>query len=112
MKLSKLAQDCLHSLTPSRVRVAETWAAEWSDSQWAVYAETREAVEAANPDLDFRLADFFAAWTAQHGKPDKDALRFDRLAQGLRAARDRENAVAGLEMSFSSTTREGLLCQT
>ncbi len=29
MKLSKLTLDCLRSMTPSKVRVAELWAAGW-----------------------------------------------------------------------------------
>jgi hypothetical protein len=65
-----------------------------------VYLETRSAVERDNPGVDFRLLDFFSAWTAEHGKPDKDALRFDRLAQDLRDARGRENGVAGLYSRF------------
>jgi hypothetical protein len=84
------------------------WAAGWNETQWQVYLETRQAVEADNPGTDFRLLDYYSAWVAQHGKPDKNALRLDRLAGDLRDARVRENAVACLQTCFFGNHNGGL----
>jgi hypothetical protein len=78
------------------------------ETQWQTYLETRQAVERDNPGLDFRLADFFAAWTAQHGKPDAGVLRLETLRESLRAAWARENGVAGLQTCFSGIHTGGI----
>lgn len=109
MKISKLALDCLLSLTPENLRVAEQWAETWNETQWAIHTETLAAVEAANPDLPFSLADYFAAWRAQYGPSgDPGGLSLLSLKIDLRAAREQEKTLAGLQTCFSGIHTGGI----